>query len=114
MDALKYIKEKIRMCESNNCCEDCILSISNNGTKFDCDAFECNFPEKTIKIVEDWSKEHPSKLEEKFKNAAENGIDELDLFLELIKEGYTLEAIKKQAPGRYEYAKAYMEEHGLI
>ena len=63
MDALKFFKEKERLCDSYTGCETCPL----NG-------YVCDFgdnPEKSVAIVEQWSKEHPkmtnaSKLLEVF------------------------------------------------
>ena len=62
MDALEFLKEKKRMCDSysdlHNCCGDCPLlescCVINNVT-----------PDKDLKkmitAVENWSKEHPRK-----------------------------------------------------
>ena len=62
MDALEFLKEKKRMCDSysdqHNCCGDCPLlesfCVINNVT-----------PDKELKkmiaIVEQWSKDHPRK-----------------------------------------------------
>ena len=58
MDALEYLKEKIRMCIGRNC-SDCPQSFTKNGVKMGCENFEVEYPEQAIKIVEDWSKENP-------------------------------------------------------
>ena len=41
-------------------------------------------------------------------------MDELDFFLDLFDMGITLEDIKECCPDKYEYSKAFMEDHGLI
>ena len=55
-----------------------------------------------------------NQLKEKFERASKEELDELDFFIELIEEGFTLDDIKNYLPDRYEYAKSFMEEHGLI
>lgn len=54
------------------------------------------------------------ELEARFANAAEEQLDELDFFMDLLDTGFTLDDIKTYVPDRYEYAKTFMEEHGLI
>lgn len=55
MDALKFVKERNRMCKSfGGSCDGC---SANKNTC--CDAFE--WQEELITIVEEWSKEHPHK-----------------------------------------------------
>lgn len=55
-----------------------------------------------------------SELYERFKDAANNQLDELDFFMELMENGITLQDIKKFLPEKYEYSKKFMQEHGLI
>ena len=52
------------------------------------------------------------KLKEMMKNAIENNIDELDFFIEVLEQGFTLEDFKETE--HYDYAKRFMEEHGLV
>lgn len=52
------------------------------------------------------------KLEDMMKDAIENNVDELDFFMEVLEQGFTLEDFKKI--GHYDYAKRFMEEHGLL
>lgn len=52
------------------------------------------------------------KLKEMMKNAIENNVDELDFFIEVLEKGFTLEDFKEI--GHYDYAKKFMEEHGLV
>lgn len=55
MDALKFVKERNRMCKSfGGSCDGC---PANKNTC--CDAFE--WQEELITIVDEWSKEHPHK-----------------------------------------------------
>ena len=51
------------------------------------------------------------KLEDMIKNAIENDVDELDFFMEVLEQGFTLEDFKETE--YYNYAKQFMEEHGL-
>ena len=83
MDAVKYIKEKERMCNSirmTGDCGDCELSSSNNEAKWNCAMYTVKYPEEVVEKVEKWSKEHPQKtiyddFKEKYPNAllAKNG-----------------------------------------
>lgn len=55
MNALKFVKERNRMCKSfGGSCDGC---PANKNTC--CDAFE--WQEELITIVDEWSKEHPHK-----------------------------------------------------
>ena len=57
MDAVKYLKERKRMCNSyNNMCDGCGF-----GKVPECDHTEDDNPEKAVEIVEKWSAEHPVK-----------------------------------------------------
>lgn len=45
----------------------------------------------------------------------DEAIDELDFFMTLLENGITLEYIKKYGTSdEYQYAKTFLEEHGLI
>lgn len=54
MDAVKFLKEKKRMCESHDRCAGCRL-------RGKCDISDVEFDkiDQTVRIVEQWSKEHP-------------------------------------------------------
>lgn len=54
------------------------------------------------------------ELDGMFKYASENDVDELDFFMDMFERGYTLSDIEKHLPDRYEYAKQFCEEHGLV
>ena len=55
-----------------------------------------------------------SELDARFLTAADEQLDELDFFMDLLETGITLQDIKKYLPGKYAYSKRFMEEHGLI
>ena len=61
MDAVKFIKEKLRMCNNIKDCKDCGLSYHNNKTNKPCEAYIKEYPEEAVAIVEKWSQEHPRK-----------------------------------------------------
>lgn len=65
MDAVEFLREKTRMCDSfgteEHSCETCRLSHANNGTRMACSDFIYKSPEMAVSIVEKWSKEHPRK-----------------------------------------------------
>lgn len=62
MDAVEFLKEKVRM--TNECyigCLNCPLGKNNNGRELDCVNLENQYPETVAEIVEQWSREHPKK-----------------------------------------------------
>lgn len=61
MDAVKFIKERNRMCKTNVSCFGCPAHDigSSNSCKFAMENWLS--PEQQIEIVEKWSKEHPPK-----------------------------------------------------
>ena len=61
MDAIKFMKEKKRMCALNAGCLNCPIGIQNNKFGEPCRDFENNHPEDAVAIVEKWSSEHPAK-----------------------------------------------------
>ena len=61
MDAIKFLKEKKRMCTLMVGCLNCPISILNNKFGEPCGYFEKKHPEDAVAIVEKWSKEHPIK-----------------------------------------------------
>ena len=83
MNAIDYLKELNRMCNSNLECPECPLFYVNNGRGLACSNFDKKRPEEAVEIVEKWSKEHPVKtikddFLEKYPNAKlrEEGIPE--------------------------------------
>lgn len=70
MDAIKYFEEKRRMLNSlgrtgGRCngvdCVDCPLSCWYTKHELTCSAFETEYPEEAVAIVEKWAEEHPQK-----------------------------------------------------
>lgn len=55
MDAVKFIKNRNRMCNSMKSCSQCPFGEMNY-----CD-FDTEDPEKLVALVEQWSQEHPQK-----------------------------------------------------
>nr|DAK92782.1 MAG TPA: hypothetical protein [Caudoviricetes sp.] len=77
MDAVKFLKEKQRMCKSFERCSKCVFAEQ----QYDCDDYALTCPEKSVSIVESWAKEHPAKTRQSellkmFPNAEikENGV----------------------------------------
>lgn len=68
MDAVKFVKEKQRMCNSNGCSEECPVSMKNSGKGCCCSDLLYNYTEKYVAIVEKWSTEHPVENPVKTKN----------------------------------------------
>jgi hypothetical protein len=62
MDAVKYIKEKDRMCKSS-LCRNCPISADNNGEDIHCSEFTLKCTEKTVELVEKWSEENPPEID---------------------------------------------------
>lgn len=54
-----------------------------------------------------------NEIEARIQWAMENQADELDFFIKILEDGYTLEDFKYD-DNRYIYAKEFMESHGLI
>lgn len=61
MDAVKFLKERKRMCQSFRCtfCDGCL--IHKERGKLLCFEFFEKHPEQSVAIVEKWSKEHPQE-----------------------------------------------------
>lgn len=63
MDAVEYLRQKIRMCEyegkkENGLCENCPFNITLEKIK-SCDDVEIKYPEKAVQLVYEWAKTHP-------------------------------------------------------
>lgn len=61
MNAIEYLKEFRRMCDSNLGCPECPFFYANNGSGLACSNFHKERPEEAVFIVEKWSKENPQK-----------------------------------------------------
>lgn len=61
MDAVKFLKERKRMCDSfgDSSCEGCLIYAIDIGTG--CFDFQDDHPKQTVEIVEKWSEEHPQE-----------------------------------------------------
>lgn len=61
MDAVKFLKERKRMCQSfrGTSCDGCL--IHKERGKLLCFEFFEKHPEQSVAIVEKWSKEHPQE-----------------------------------------------------
>jgi len=56
MEAIKFIKERDRMCRTYDDCKGCPLEADD-----DCTDFPNGSPERAVEIVEKWSEENPVK-----------------------------------------------------
>lgn len=60
MDAVRYLKERERRCDSfDDHCTGCEIKSAKNGMT--CGAYIKKHPEQAVAIVEKWAKEHPRK-----------------------------------------------------
>lgn len=59
MDAVKFIKESKRLCKAQESCGKCVAQISGCCLTDIC--VKENSAEKTVAVVEQWSKDHPVK-----------------------------------------------------
>ena len=58
MDAVRYLKERERRCDSfDDRCAGCEIKSAKNGMT--CGAYIKKYPEKAVAIVEEWSAKHP-------------------------------------------------------
>lgn len=73
MDAIKFVKEQQRMCESYCCCEGCPFSPFNKGA-VTCSLFISDETEKAVPLVEKWSREHPITNGDKVMKVAKNAV----------------------------------------
>lgn len=65
MDAVEYLKEAIRMCETIESCSNCPMKALDNAACYSCNSSRKSLdrvnPERCVEIVEKWSKENPVK-----------------------------------------------------
>lgn len=60
MDAVRFLKEKKRMCDSfDDYCTGC--GIQEKNLKMHCSTYIKKYPEQAVAIVEEWSEEHPQE-----------------------------------------------------
>ena len=87
MDTVKFLKTINRMCNNyGSSCNGCPISIEiqRDGDYLGCYSFIKLYPEKVVKIVEEWEKEHPVKTRQseflkKYPNARLNSKGVLDI-----------------------------------
>ena len=61
MDAVEYLKEKVRMCIEHRC-RNCPLGKAGDEQYYStCRACEEEHPEEAVEVVKKWSAEHPKK-----------------------------------------------------
>lgn len=58
MDAVEYVKNKLRLCRSKESCSVCPLQDKENCC---CITDTIEYVEKSVQIVEEWAKDHPVK-----------------------------------------------------
>lgn len=62
MDAVKFLKESARMCDSQKSCDDCPFLLPDRYCLRDLlDNPSCGRFEEAVNIVEKWSTDHPVK-----------------------------------------------------
>lgn len=63
MDAVKFLKEAMRMCGSYTNCTNCVLKRKSAAMRCHCftTSIETEVPDKLVAIIEKWSDEHPTK-----------------------------------------------------
>ena len=60
MDAVRFLKEKKRMCDSfDDYCTGC--GIREKNLKMYCSTYIKKYPEQAVAIVEKWAEEHPQE-----------------------------------------------------
>lgn len=58
MDAVEYVKTQFRLCRSKDSCSECPLQDKENCC---CIMDTIEYAEKSVRIVEQWAKDHPVK-----------------------------------------------------
>lgn len=61
MDAVKFLEEANRMCESYSCCADCPANTPGDFDNCRVDTMQAFDAADAVAIVEKWSKEHSRK-----------------------------------------------------
>lgn len=60
MDAVKFVKEYLRMCGKFSCCDECPAFMTDFCT-VDVESQSPESAEKVVRVVEEWSAAHPRK-----------------------------------------------------
>lgn len=87
IDALKFLNEKARMCESYYSCDVCPFTKAGGRPMPMCPEWVNENPEQAVRIVEEWSKAHPiqtnaDKFKEVFGQPKEFLTKSAELYLE--------------------------------
>lgn len=61
MDAVKFIKERKRMCNGRLCATCPLFAVHQLGCLSDCKKWCMDHPEASVTVVEKWAEEHPRK-----------------------------------------------------
>lgn len=61
MDAIKFLKNLNRMCESVSGCSNCPIGSLREARGLPCGLYVQRYPEEVLFIVKIWSDEHPVK-----------------------------------------------------
>ena len=69
MEAVKFIRTIQKMCTKRHC-DDCPLSEN-----YRCNVCYTDDPEESVRIVEEWSKEHPEETEKEQKKTIQDNIE---------------------------------------
>lgn len=59
MEAIDYLKESNRMCESFENCHECPLNMASRKYEETCRFMTKTHPAEVVEVIEQWSKEHP-------------------------------------------------------
>lgn len=84
MDAVEYLKEKVRMCIEHRC-GNCPLGKAGDEQYYSsCRAWEEEHPEEAVEVVKKWSAEHPVKTRQSeflkmFPNAPLNPMNDMTI-----------------------------------
>ena len=61
MDAVKFIKERKRMCNGRLCADCPLFAVHQMACLSDCKEWCMDHPEASVTVVEKWAEEHPRK-----------------------------------------------------
>lgn len=61
MEFAEVMKQKGRLCDITERCDECCISTDNNGKDKSCSDFMSTYPEEAEKLIMEWAEEHPIK-----------------------------------------------------
>ena len=106
MDAVKFLRERNRMCEGGSC-NGCPIRKATQGTS--CDLFGADVEEivEVVKVVENWSRENLGEAEKKsFMNFTKYDIREFDVVE--FRDGRMSLVVNFDGDGKLETANGYI------